>query len=75
VGVADRPPQPLDELGGEVLRLQVGEAHPLTQHDCIFTLLAVRISKHDYLRHRFLLVYVYLRLRVAPPNHAAVNIS
>jgi hypothetical protein len=56
VGIAHRPPQPFDEVRGEVVRLEVGEAHPLTQRHSLCSLLAVRISKHDYLRHRFLLL-------------------
>jgi hypothetical protein len=56
VGVAHRPPQPLDEMGGEMVGLKIGGADPLTQHHGVFSLLAGRISKHDYLGHRFLLL-------------------
>jgi hypothetical protein len=45
-------------MGGEVVGLKIGDAHPLTQHDSLFPLLAGRIGKHDYLRHRFLLLDV-----------------
>jgi len=75
VGVTDCPPEPLDEMSGEVLGLQVGQAHPFPEHDRLILLPAGRISKHDYLRHRFLLMDVCFPSRVARPDDGAVNIS
>jgi hypothetical protein len=75
VGVADGPPEPLDEMSGEVLGLEVGQAHPFPEHDRLMLRLAGRISKHDYVRHRFLLVDVCFSSRVALPDDGAVNIS
>ena len=50
IGVEHRPADPLDQLTGEVIGLEVGGGNPLAIHDCA-RLLLWGIGNDEYLRH------------------------
>jgi hypothetical protein len=75
VGVEDRPPDPLDQLAGEVVGLQVAEVDPLAIDNGVVVAVGPSVGLYEYLRHGFSFHSFVLGNSVATALEAAVNVS
>jgi hypothetical protein len=74
IGVVHGPADPLDELAGEVLRLEIARRDALLPDDCVRGLLRV-LGDDEYLGHRSLLRCRGSRSSFPYPHFRLVNIE
>jgi hypothetical protein len=76
VGIAHRPAEALDKLGGEMVALKVSTTHALAQHHRGLLPVIRLIRGHDDLRHRLSLPFrIAFPFRFASLASAIVNIQ